>query len=122
MSRWTPVLKPDGTYCSPGCGLRCTKAAHDAATTEAAQLAASLGEGWKPVVWENCGWHFSASKGCTAIHRNWRGGGYTAYFNSSKQFVGEGDSPDAALADAIAKLDACVAALQADRAALVVTP
>jgi hypothetical protein len=51
-------------YCSPACGAGCTTAAFDEATKAADALAVSLGDGWKPRVWENLGWHYSAVSTC----------------------------------------------------------
>lgn len=64
---WTPVLNGE-IYCSPRCGCRCKKAAYDKAQAEAVALCATLGPGWEPRVWENCGWHCEATKGnCRVI-------------------------------------------------------
>lgn len=62
-----PVLNGK-IYCSPRCGCKCTKAAFDRATKEANALAARMGEGWEPDVWENCGWHYLVFKGEMTIH------------------------------------------------------
>lgn len=59
--RWTPVLNGK-TFCAPACGFKCTKAAFDAATDGARALVNQLGGGWEPHVWENCGWHFEATR------------------------------------------------------------
>lgn len=59
--RWTPVLKGE-VFCSPACGCDCKKADFDSATEKARLLANTLGDGWEPCVWENCGWHFEAKK------------------------------------------------------------
>ena len=58
--RWTPITRPGGIYCSPGCGSNCTKADHDEAQRKGAELAQRLGPGWKADVWENCRWHYAA--------------------------------------------------------------
>jgi hypothetical protein len=63
---WKPQLHGE-IYCSPACGGRCTKAAHDAAQEQAAALATRLGPGWTARVWENLGWHFSAISSCKRI-------------------------------------------------------
>lgn len=57
--RWTPV-RSGALYCSPACGGRCTHSEFMDATRGAEKLAASLGPRWKPHVWENLGWHYSA--------------------------------------------------------------
>lgn len=91
--RWTPVLRGD-TYCSPACGAGCTKAAHDAAQRKAKALARRMGPGFKPRVWENLGWHYSAERGRAADnHRALAhvdpspSGIYTAFLNTTPQFV-----------------------------------
>ncbi len=58
---WTPVLKGD-VFCSPACGGNCKKAEYDQAVKAANELAAILGAGWEPDVWENLGWHYRAIK------------------------------------------------------------
>jgi hypothetical protein len=65
---WTPVLKGK-TYCSPACGHGCTKSAYDQAVRDANALVKKLrGEGWKPEVWENSGWHFKAMSGPVQVY------------------------------------------------------
>jgi hypothetical protein len=64
--RWTPKLN-GAIYCSPACGANCKKAEFDRATERAAALAARLGSGWRPQVWENLGWHFEVKKGAAAV-------------------------------------------------------
>jgi len=64
---WTPILSGD-VYCSPACGLKCTKSAYDRAVTEAEALAKRMGDGWSFEVWENCGWHYRVKKGTMTIH------------------------------------------------------
>lgn len=54
---WTPVRRGK-TFCSPACGGKCTKAAHDEAQRKAKELAARLGPGWRPRVWENLDWYW----------------------------------------------------------------
>lgn len=60
---WKPVTRGH-LYCSPACGCGCTRAAFEAATLAAQKLAERLGKGWKPNVWENCGWHYSVISSC----------------------------------------------------------
>lgn len=57
---WNPVA--DGErYCSPACGRGCTREEYDAARKGAQELREQLpGDAWKPVVWENLGWHYAA--------------------------------------------------------------
>ena len=60
-ARWTPVRRGQ-RYCSPGCGADCTHAEFVSATKSAEVLAEQLGDEWKPRVWENLGWHWSAMR------------------------------------------------------------
>lgn len=74
--KWTPVLRGD-IYCSPGCGGQCKKADYDKAVEQAGFVAAALGYGWKPHVFENLGWHYEVTKGQGTVTPN-RNGGFTA--------------------------------------------
>ena len=57
-------------YCSPWCGAKCTIVAYDAACFKGKALAEQLGPNWKPHVWENMGWYYSAvdASGCWKVH------------------------------------------------------
>jgi ribosome-associated translation inhibitor RaiA len=66
VGRWTPVLNGD-VYCSPACGCGCKKAAYDKAVESANTLAATLGHGWEPNVWENCKWYYQVTKGDVTV-------------------------------------------------------
>lgn len=90
-SGWSPVLR-GRFYCSPRCGCKCTKAAHDTAVKQSQELADKLGDGWTPRVWENGGWHWEVAKGPYVderfggggiIVRPSRAGGYSAEFRSA---------------------------------------
>lgn len=109
--RLQPILRGD-TYCAPRCGLGCKRAAYDRAVEEANALANRLGQGWEPVVWDNLGWHYGATKGVARVRPRfgrwpdfrtgkWSVTGYTVYLNSAKQFVAHGDTPEDALGFAI---------------------
>lgn len=74
--RWTPKLNGE-IYCSPACGGRCKKVDFDQASERSRVLAAQLGGGWEPHVWENMGWHFEVKKGIATVDPA-REGGYTA--------------------------------------------
>lgn len=98
---WKPARRSQGgtIYCSPSCGFKCTRAAYDRANLEAVKLCSALGKGWVPEVWENCGWHFKASKGVASVHATLNGSpldgnytvvGHTLYFNSIKQILQSG--------------------------------
>lgn len=105
---WTPIADGD-VYCSPRCGMKCKRSWYDIAIEQALELAARMGPGWEPDVWENLGWHWRVKKGCCQIHpsenRN-KGRGengrypiesYTCFFNSAHQFVTHGSTPEEAL-------------------------
>lgn len=108
---WTPRSGFDRdkgpTFCAPACGGGCTRAQFEHATTEARVLAARLGPKFRPRVWENLGWHWSARTRCSRIdvHPPHRGGRlFSAYINrdgeTGGQFVGHGRTPLAAIRDA----------------------
>lgn len=107
--QWTPVLRADGTYCSPGCGARCTKDAHDEARRNAALLVSAMGPGWKPRVWENLGWHFearldSSEVECHVMPPNRNRDRYTCFLNTNPQFVVMAGTPNEAVAEALRML------------------
>lgn len=60
--KWIPVLKGE-IFCSPACGGKCKKSAYDKAIQISNEIAAQLGEGWLPKVYENLGWHWKVEKG-----------------------------------------------------------
>lgn len=96
---WTPRRKGD-IYCSPACGGEtkwgCTWAEYQAAKRAAKALCDRIGKGWRPRVWENLGWHYSAISPCgrLKVHpstscRCHGKGTVTSY----TAFLGEADSP-----------------------------
>ena len=52
-------------YCK--CGLGCLRADYDRAIAAGADLAAQLGKGWKPRVWDSLGWRWSAKSGAQSV-------------------------------------------------------
>lgn len=75
--RWTPVSGPGDRYCSPRCGRGCTRAEYEHAVESAERMVAELGEGWEPDVWENLGWHWSASRdNCITVYQVGHSGRY----------------------------------------------
>ncbi len=93
-------------YCAPWCGMHCTLQSYQSAVAAAAALATRLGKGWEANVWENLGWHYSVVKGQMAVHPRDRETnrvriGYTAYLNTTKQFVESGNTPEEAIAAAL---------------------
>lgn len=93
---WIPVWNGP-IFCAPLCGGKCTRAAYDLATRRANALANRLGKGWRPCVYENLGWHYSAKKGVANVIPNRRADGrlvdYTLYFNAPRQVVVSGRNP-----------------------------
>jgi hypothetical protein len=67
-----PSWKPKANghkYCAPACGRGCTRAEYDKAITNAAALVKRLkGKGWRPVVFENMGWHWRAISGPVQVY------------------------------------------------------
>lgn len=63
---WKPVRRGD-IFCAPACGYNCTWQMYLKAKQESVRLAKSLGAGWKPHVWENMGWYYSALSPCGRI-------------------------------------------------------
>lgn len=107
-----PVLN-GAIYCSPWCGFKCTKEAHDRAVRNAQELADQLGEPWKPRVWENGDWHYSAKCGESQVHVR-REGGYWASImvgvdeatrTGGIQYIGEGETPIEAVMDALKRIE-----------------
>lgn len=106
---WKPRRRGNA-YCSPRCGFNCSLASYERAVKEAAQLAARMGKGWEPVVWENCGWHWSAVKGVCTITPSYTGSklggnyvvtGFNCAFNTEKQFFTDAKEPEDALGFAV---------------------
>lgn len=101
------IIEQGDVYCSKRCGFRCKRTAYDRAVAEGDALANALGEGWAPHVWDNGGWHYSASNGACEIFPRTRGGsisgewvveGYTCFLNvSTGQIVTRGDTAADAL-------------------------
>lgn len=89
---WVPIHR-GRIYCSPACGLGCTRAEYEKAFKDCADLCKLLGPGWEPEVWENLGWHYACNKGVLRLHPiiDRRNGNrlvsYMAYFNGSTQLV-----------------------------------
>lgn len=112
-----PVLK-GRIYCSPFCGGKCTLAAFKIATKSADKLVELLGsEHWKPRVWENLGWHWSAMSkdGWWQIHPI---GGYTAFLTLDNKsghggtWTESGKTPQEAIKNALASTEKYTKAIQ----------
>lgn len=98
--RWTPVAR-GLTYCAPACGFGCTLAAFHDAVAAAEKLAARVGNGFAPRVWENLGWHYEIVKGTSPGFPGMplvsvsepRAGRFIVFLNTSPQFVEEASDP-----------------------------
>lgn len=127
--RRTPVRRGD-IYCSPACGLNCKHEDFERAREGAAALCAALGEGWMPHVWENLGWHFSAKKGkgSATVTYDERHGCFNADLivmhqgRNPDQYSGSASSPVDAMAAALVKMDAQLAALKLARLSFELVP
>lgn len=84
-NNWKPQLRGE-IYCSSACGGGCTKAAYDTATENATNLSKRLGPDWKPIVFENLGWHYKVVSPCGRLKIYNTGNHYSAY-------LGEASSP-----------------------------
>lgn len=112
-----PVLR-GGIYCSPWCGHNCTKATYDECVKESTALARRMGKGWKPYVWENLGWHYRVFKGGSIAHHTGileitvrAGCDYTAWIQTTPQFIVSSNDPKVALRKAVKLFDAHIANL-----------
>jgi hypothetical protein len=112
---WTPVLRGD-IYCAPACGGKCTLAQHRAVTKAATTVARRLGRGWRPEVWENLGWFGAAVTKCGRLKVHLKDHGRFVAFLGPREsvggdFVGTGDTPEAAILDVLARGRAALATL-----------
>lgn len=56
-------------YCAPACGRGCTWSEYQNAVASADKLVKRLrGAGWKPLVFENLGWHWQAVSGPVQVY------------------------------------------------------
>ena len=110
---WTPRDLPGGGYCSPACGAGCSREDHERAVASARGLAARLGDGWEPVVWENQGWYWQARCGVHEVNPE-PGDTWSAWFQGAVQVVAEGPTPEAALANLTREVSELVEQLRAE--------
>lgn len=100
--RWTPQAR-GLVFCSPACGANCTAEEHNRAQDGARALAERLGPAWRPVVWENLGWHYKAQRGGAKVHPSAEG--FMCLLSPDDSpggtWVGGGMTPQQALADAM---------------------
>lgn len=110
---WEPVRHAT-VYCAPACGGGCTLEAHDEAVKKAAALAKKLGPAWKPHVWENLGWHYSAICGSSSVSPL-SDKMYWASVNCGRQFQGENKDPRKAVAEVLTACDNAMRLWQKER-------
>ncbi|KKM39536.1 hypothetical protein LCGC14_1564420 [marine sediment metagenome] len=116
---WTPRKLPGGVYCSRACGIGCKRKDYDQAVASAAKLAARMGVGWLPHVWENLGWHYEVTKGVASIHPpGGRVTTYSIYFNTIPQIVLNAETPEDAAGFAVQRARGNALRIAADSAAL----
>ena len=89
---WKPKRKGE-VYCAPACGRGCTHAEYLKAQKLAKKLAKQLGGGFKPVVWENMGWHWEVEK--NGLNVSYHLGRYGATFEN--EFWEHDENPKTAL-------------------------
>lgn len=115
-NRWKPI-KRGAIYCSPACGGKCSVATFNKATFDAKALAKKMGPEWVPEVWENLGWHWSVEFGRASVRKS-RDKTYICYFNGSKQFMCEAQTPKAAFSGAVMMLRTFIGDLTRDLKAI----
>jgi len=82
---WVPIRK-DAIYCSAACGGGCTWNAFRGAQKQAEALCKKLGHGFKPKVWENLGWYWTADSASMGI-TIWKvDGGFFAQVHNGNYF------------------------------------
>lgn len=119
-----PAVLRGEEYCSPQCGFGCTRAAYQRATEEADALASRLGAGWRPNVWENCGWQYEVTRGVCRVSISTRGGsrldgtwildGYIGWINTDPQFISKVQpTPEEAFREAVLLMKAVFDELKA---------
>lgn len=100
---WKPVRR-GAIYCAPACGASCTWAEYQTALEKAKALSKMLGAGWKPIVFENMGWHFKANKGECSV-RQYGATGYNAFLDAEGgQFIGRGKTALSAYGHALRQM------------------
>lgn len=127
-----PPIHRGHVYCSPWCGVHCTRASYDRAVTDAGELAAMLGDGWTPRVWENMGWFYEAVKDIASvgptltgstIGPDWTVTGYTASIDfPTRQFIQHAETPEDALGFAVQEARTFIARLHECLGALIDSP
>lgn len=113
---WTPRLHGD-IFCSPLCGGRCKKVDFDRVSEQASALAAQLGGGWKPNVWENLGWHYDVVKGNACVRcdgeQQYEASIRFCFDGRNEQCISvESDNPRVAVETLIAELTAKITVLK----------
>jgi hypothetical protein len=97
--------------CADWCGGGCTQEQYAQAVQAADKLVQQLGEGWRPEVYENLGWHFGAASPCDRVRVSVRkGDNYLALIGEAGshagQWAGVGDTAKAAVGAVLARTKA----------------
>lgn len=80
---WKPRLRGN-IYCAPACGGNCTRSDYEKAVRAADALIRKLrGNGWKPLVWENLGWHYKVVSGPIQVYPSHDRKSYSAMIGGS---------------------------------------
>ena len=112
-NRWTPVRRGK-VYCSPACGGGCTHQSYLKAQAQAQEMLDQLGpptkdgNAWEKRVHENLGWYGSVRlmiNGQVMAQVQKNRVGYSAYIESSPQFVADGETPMQAVQNALRQLE-----------------
>lgn len=90
-------------FCAPGCGSHCLMSDFKRAEVRGASLCRRLGKEWRTRVWENMGWFVEAVHSSGYLKVSGKARNYTCYFGAGHggRWVGTGNTPKRALADAI---------------------
>lgn len=108
--RWTPE-RSGPFYCSAGCGYGCTWSDYVRVTAKAKRLAGLCGEGFKPEVWENLGWHFKAVNEARRVEV-WRRSSCEFQAVIAKHWSAYGKTPQEAMEAAYVEIRAAIKDLQ----------
>lgn len=91
-------------------GGGCKRVDYERAVQSAQDLASMMGEGWQPRVWENLGWHYSATFGAATVHRKTSAdGGYWVCIHgkpNERSYYGEHAEPRKAFCIAFKAMEA----------------
>ncbi len=114
-TEWIP-LKEGDIFCSPACGLGCTRVNYEDAIVAGYELACRLGDGWSPRVWENGRWNYQACKGTLTISPTKTG--WKALTTTRPQFSSSGPTAQGVLEDILSQGATALLGLTKDLSAI----